>query len=243
MKRLLFILSLALTCVITGMAQESDSKRINKIKRDNKYLYAEDTKPTEQEARQGAEETLQTYIDEYVATEKKLKKAEHIVIKDLQSKIDRIEMKRGTMVRAFVYVKKSDIIPAENVVVTDGPGDPDRQAEPVSTIEPLPAPSLEATGLPQWQQELIKELLQKQTLTEARAHLNRLKAEYKVKRLGAPAAAKNTAQLFWVVALPNGGGLTVLGPGNEERINYRTMTTDQLSAYSGNDALWFEMAK
>ena len=242
MKKRLLAIIMVLICVVVGFAQESDSKRINKIKRDSKYLYAEETKPTEEEARKAAEATLHIYIEEYVASQKKLKKAENIVIKDLQSKVERIEMKRGTMVRAFVYVKKSDIIPADNVIVTEGPGDPEKKAEPASTVEPIPAADLGESGLPQWQQEVIKELLEKNSLTEVRAHLNRLKAEYKVKRQGAAGTAKNPEKLYWVIQSSD-GSLIVLGPGSEQRTNYRTMQFDQLSAYRNNDAIWFEMAK
>ncbi len=241
-KRLLATLMMALICLTVSFAQESDSKRINKIKRDSKYLYAQETKPTEEEARKSAEEALQIYIEEYVASQKKLKKAEKVVIKDLQSKLDCIEMKRGTMVRAFVYVKKSDIIPADNVIVAEGPGDPEKTVGPVSTVEPIPAADLGQSGLLQWQQELVKDLLAKTSLSEARAYLNRAKAEYKVKRLGPGASAKNPEKLYWVIQ-GGDGTLIVLGPGSERRTNYRTMQFDQLSAYGGMDAIWFEMAK
>lgn len=233
----LLAIIVAMTFTLTSAAQESDSKRINKIKRDSKYLYAEGTRPTEEEARKDAEELLSVYIDEYVASKKKLSKAEHVVIKDLQSKIDRIQMKRGTMIRAFVYVKKSDIIPAENAIVTEVPKNKDLE----SAIEELPSVEI-SSEMPQWQQEVIKELMEKTSLTEARALLNRLKSEYKIKRHGMPATAKNTEKIYWLVETGD-GSLTVLGPGNDMRTNYRTMQSDNLSNYSGKNAVWFEMAK
>lgn len=250
--RLIAILT-ALACATSlALAQESDAKRINKIKRDSKYLYAESTMPTEEEARQGAEETLGIYIDEYVENQKDLAGAGRILIKDLQSKIDYIEMKRGTLVRAFAYVKKSDIVPADNIVVIDGPAVTHNEEEPLETTEQQPdtqqqsdmqpASYMAVAYLPQWQQELIGELLEKNSIVEARTHLNRLKAEYKVRRLGPATSAKNASALYWVVQ-PASGGLIVLGPGTEQRVNFRTMQADRLENYSGCDALWFEMAK
>lgn len=229
---------MAVVCAMAGIAQESPSKQINKIKRDGRYLYAESTKATEEGALADAKEMLGFYIDEYVASKKKLQEANSVIVKDLQSKIDCIQMKRGTMIRAFVYVKKSDIIPAENVTVTEAPKEPNVEVPD----EEEPSSSEISANVPKWQQEIIRELMEKQSITEVMAHLNRLKAEYKIKRHGVPAKAKNSESLYWVIEVEK-GSLTVLGPGNDSRINYRTMQLDNLSSYSGKDAIWFEMSK
>ena len=235
MKTIIFAIIMAMVCTLTAMAQESITKQINKIKRDNRYIYAESTKASEGEALGEAKEMLSFYIDEYVASKKKLNEANNIIVKDLQSKIDCLQMKRGTMIRAFVYVKKTDIIPAENATVAEVPKEPDMETPAGET----PSDGIVA-DIPNWQQELIQELMEKRSLIDAKAHLNRLKAEYKIKHHGSAANAKNIERLYWVVE--SDGCLTVLGPGSDKRVNYRTMQYDNLSNYSGKNAIWFEMA-
>ncbi|MCD7898469.1 MAG: hypothetical protein LUH22_00915 [Bacteroides sp.] len=70
-RAIVFMLSW-IAVVGTVFAQESDTKKINSIKRNNQYIYAEATMSTEAEAYQIAEELLTTYINEYIETKKKL---------------------------------------------------------------------------------------------------------------------------------------------------------------------------
>ena len=112
-RRLLFIM-LALLISAPGFCQESDSKKINKIKRNTQYLYAEATMKDADEAYETAVELLNGYIDEYVQSKKKFNSSDNIIIKDMGKNSDKIQMQRGELTRVFVYVKKSDIIPAEN---------------------------------------------------------------------------------------------------------------------------------
>lgn len=96
-----------------------------------------------------------------------------------------------------------------------------------------------------WQQTAIEDILKKTSLTEVVALLNRLKAEYKVKRMGTYNESKNAALSFWVICEndSNSSLITVLGPGTDSRVNFKTMQHDSLGNYSGKNAMWFDFAK
>lgn len=258
-KRIITLLLSLIVLAGATWAQQSDSKKINSIKRNSQYLYAEATMNTEEEAYQVAEELLTTYINEYIESKKKLNKAESVIVKDIASKCDKIQMMRGEMYRVFVYVKKSDIIPAENSITLVKPETPDSIADtegvPPAVIEVLPsgegqsadgmdaAPG-EAPRLSEaWQQNVIDELLSLSSLTEAKALMNRLKAEYKIKRYGSYDECKNPANSFWLIADGNGRLQTILGPGTDRRTNFKTLQYDALENYSGFNAIWFTLSK
>lgn len=244
MTRKVLLLILAILFAIPAFCQESDSKKINKVKRNSQYLYAEATMKDPVEAYNTAIELLNGYIDEYVQTKKKYKSSENIIVKDMETKTDKIQMKRGEMTRVFVYVKKSDIIPAENSMVRENAGKREESKPLESTVTPIPAETDETRRLTvAWQQEIVDNLLACTTLIEAKALLNRQKSEFKVKRIGSMNNCRNKAECFWVIGDESGALVTVLGPGTTERTNFKQLQTDALENYPTASAIWFTMSK
>ena len=284
-----FLLVFGLVITITLCAQQSDSKKINSIKRNPSYLYAEATMETEEEAFNTAKEALMTYIQEYIDSKKSLSNANSVIVKDIANRCERMQMMRGDMYRVLVYVKKNDIIPAANSETIDRPnsavvkdtivavkadttalkqadtmavnavavddglptvneinnkpnvfGNNSEEKEAVEQNMVETAAKLEIA----WQQRVIDELLEASSLTEAKAMLNRFKAEFKVKRYGSYNECKNIGESFWLI-VENGGGSVkaILGPGADERTNFKTMIKDRLGNYTGYDAIWFTLAK
>lgn len=284
-----FLLVFGLVITITLCAQQSDSKKINSIKRNPSYLYAEATMETEEEAFNTAKEALMTYIQEYIDSKKSLSNANSVIVKDIANRCERMQMMRGDMYRVLVYVKKNDIIPAANSETIDRPnsavvkdtivavkadttalkqadtmavnavavddglptvneinnkpnvfGNNSEEKEAVEQNMVETAAKLEIA----WQQRVIDELLEASSLTEAKAMLNRFKAEFKVKRYGSYNECKNIGESFWLI-VENGGCSVkaILGPGADERTNFKTMIKDRLGNYSGYDAIWFTLAK
>lgn len=285
LKRLCLILA-GLALSFTICAQQSDSKKINSIKRNTSYLYAEATMDTEEEAFKTAKESLMTYIREYIESKKSLNNANNVIVKDVANRCEKLQMMRGDMYRVLVYVKKDDILPADNGTVISRSGEteqpdtakvsvPDAGLEQKDTVSvpPVPVndglPSVsEINSLPNafddedseasdldfemeevsrletaWQQNVIDELLKASSLTEAKAMLNRFKTEFRVKRYGSYNECRSVAEAFWLIVEHGGGVKAVLGPGANERANYKTMRMDRLGNYSGYDAIWFTLAK
>lgn len=243
------ILLLVHFCLIAALAMgQSDSKTINSIKRDNSYLYEEATAKNADEAYQSASELLKRRIEEYVAEEKKLRTAENIIIKDMKSCTEQIQMQRGYMTRVFLYVKKKDILPAEaNVSVmhndnkVEDPKKKDKESVPEAKIEEITDTDSSLKLPVAWQQEVIDDLLVCKTIAEAKTLLSRQKSEFKVKRYGTYATCSDKTTCFWVTSDANGNLLTVLGPGAEERTNFRTLSKETVKINS--NATWFIIAK
>ena len=236
------MLLLAFAFATSGFCQESNSKKINKIKRDSQYLYAEATTKDANEAYETALELLNGFIDEYVQSKKKYNSSENIIIKDVRSHYEQIQMQRGDLTRVFVYVKKSDIIPADNSTIRENVGKKEEPDTDVSVEEHLEGDAslrLEKA----WQQEIVDQLLACNTIVEAKSLLNRRKAEYKVKRIGTPDSCRNKETCFWVIGDESGKLLTVLGKGSDKRTNFKTLELDSLENYSNAKAIWFTMSE
>ena len=118
----LVIALFAILCPTAGFAQKDDAAEkalITKVKRSpGTYVYAEATCRTEEEAKSIAEDVFLQNINEYVASQKKLRGANNIVVNNQKGLQQTVTMPRGSnMHRVFMYVKKNDIIPADNSVV------------------------------------------------------------------------------------------------------------------------------
>lgn len=118
-----FVIALfAILCPTAGFAQKdyaAEKALITKVKRSpGTYVYAEATCRTEEEAKSIAEDVFLQNINEYVASQKKLRGANNIVVNNQKGLQQTVTMPRGSnMHRVFMYVKKNDIIPADNSVV------------------------------------------------------------------------------------------------------------------------------
>lgn len=104
----------------------------------------------------------------------------------------------------------------------------------------MPAVQSPLTG---WKQEAIERLLECKDVAAVRARLNRMKAEYKVKRYGSADNCPSVSESWWAIFDGNGNLVTILGPGTRERIDYKTMQYSSLDSFKGMNALWFNLAK
>ena len=260
----------ALLVGFSALAQTT-SKQINQIKRSPLYLYAEATMESEAEAQSVAYELLLQQVQEYIASSKSLSAADNVLIKDVKTKGESLSMMRGEMHRVFVYVKKYDIEAVSNTVAVNnntntavnlpaqGPTTT-TQSTPVPTVTETPAPAQPATQQQQqqpattttgkvespltgWQQMAMVSLLECPDMTSVRAKLNRLKAEYKIKRYGNADNCPSAADAYWAIFDGSGKLVTILGPGTSQRIDYKNMQYSSLSEYKGMNALWFNLAK
>lgn len=115
MRKIVILFTLILVSPI-AMGQ-SVSKQINDVKRSSEYLSAEATMETESTAYEVAEELLAKQIAEYANENEVLMNAPNVIVKDVAGKAEQIKMNRGTMVRVFLYVRKSDVLASNNTRV------------------------------------------------------------------------------------------------------------------------------
>lgn len=246
---------------LAPMAFAQGSKLVNSIKRNSQYLYAEATMDTVNDAYDVAKELLINNIKEY-ASDKKAFRDKDILVRDIASHCDSIQLRRGEMYKVFLYVNKDNILEVEDNVTLIG----ERPAEPVvlpkdntvvsetaSMHEEVPvqkqepvekAPERDSSldlSIP-WQQDVIDRLLAAPSYEQAKAMVSRFRAESKIKRAGPEETCRDRSASFWLVGY-NGEVVTVLGPGSGERTDFNNQTKSTLEYYSGLDLYWFTLAK
>jgi hypothetical protein len=204
-----------------------------------------------------AKELLINNIKEY-ASEKKAFRDKDILVRDIASHCDSIQLRRGEMYKVFLYVKKDDILEVGNNVTLIGErpsvlvmkqkdDEPVPVQEESSVVDPLPVKE-EVKGEPSlrlpvdWQQDVIDRLLAAPSFEQAKAMISRLKAETKIKRAGPAETCRDRSNSFWLIGY-EGEVVTVLGPGSGERTDFKNLTKSTLEYYSGLDWYWFTLAK
>ena len=252
MKRILSIA--ALLCAVS-IAWGQNTKKMNSIKRSAQYIYAEATMETTKEAFEVANDLLLIQVKEYAASKKAFRDND-ILVRNIQSQQDSLQIRRGPMVKVFLYVKKSDVLNVDNVVLVDNTssGKNDEEAVTVNVKETPTATSANApaeqdsaegdTSLrlgTSWQQAVIDQLLSAGSYSEARSILARLKAEFKIKKTGPMETCGNPEEVFILVG-KNSSVDTVLGPGGTSRTDFKSLrkTSDN---YTGYDTYWFKFSK
>ena len=109
MKRTLLSLSFIVFHLSFSLAQ-SVTQDINKVKRDTMYIYAESTTKELSEAYNNARAILEMQVGDWVRKQHPKEEIEVCIVK-AKEHFMQLDTRRGELYRAFVYVKKSDIMP------------------------------------------------------------------------------------------------------------------------------------
>lgn len=148
-KRLLAVIAFML-CFSASFAQTDNvQKEINSVKRDTAYIYAEATMKKIEDAIEGAKAVLELQMTEWLKSQG-MSGTETCVTKAKEN-IMTLKTKRGNFHRAFLYVKKSDIITfasESNVLVmklSDGKSKKDNKASKTTKPAKPTAPAKQET--------------------------------------------------------------------------------------------------
>ena len=235
----LFLTFILMACLSAG-AQENQAElksKVNEIKKSPDYIYAETTRETAEEAKSAAEEQLYNNINIWVAQEKKLRGAKQVIVAEAKADYEEYQLQRGNLVRAFLYVKKSDIIACDNVRVLDvNPlkEDEAKEDEAQQPADPQPAtPAVEISPL-------VKELAGIATIQAFGARLKELKAQGKVGVYGKYKELPDPDNCLLVVYNRQGTIEAVLTAG-AQRYNATTALPDAIANYPGCAAIGFTL--
>lgn len=237
-----FIVSLmipagAMECV----AQDDYSKQkteITSVKRSpDSYVFAEATCKTPEEAQAVAEELFYQNVNEYVASQKKLKGASDIVINDAKSLKNEVSMPRGTnMYRVFIYVKKNEIMAMNNPVII--------QPTPAGADTPDTTSPESAAGADEGRQipECVKELSTVKTVGELNTVLKRMKQNGSVAAYDKYNNLSVKSEWYLVIYDATGTVRAVLTDG-AERVNVATGQADSVKNYPKHAAIGVKVKK
>lgn len=258
MKKTVLLLA-ALLCIGTTWGQDVSAevkKQINKIKKSQLYLSAEATLPDEEEALKTANELLVDEINEWVKTKRNSDKVQQIVLQDINTHTDKMNMKRGANVRAFVYVKKSDIVLIKGegqIILSENEKGNDLQALSEIT-EPMKIEKEKTTSKKKGEVEssivekigsystegALKTILEARNMTEMKDVFANLKAMDAI-RYGAYPSEEAEGEYYLLFYTRTGEIKSVISVKEEVLVDLKTQKEVKLSDFSGCGAYWFNL--
>lgn len=247
MKRLLILLALAIFSLSICEAQTvaDVTKNINKVKRDTMYIYAEATMKDLNEAYNGARAILEMKVGDWVREQHPEEGIEVCIVKAKEHFIQ-LETRRGDFYRAFVYVRKSDIMPvadkSEVTVFEVAPVVQPNQAQAApaiiisedAPIEEKKAPILELTS-----EE--KQMKQVRSFYEVEPYIKGLKSKDKLIAYGKYATMPENEDCHLFVYDKQGNISALLRKTGDIQYNLNTLKEDNVKNYKNCGAIWFQL--
>ena len=188
-----------------------------------------------EEALAVALDILQKEAERWAASKKKSGKELDLVLTNVTQRYNTVELRRGNMFRAFVYVKKSDIQLAQNSFVseikTENPDAANKAAE--SSATPIHKPKLP---------EALQRLLTLKQMNEILPMLETLQKEGLIMEYKRYAALGNPDTYVLVIYNRQEAVEAILSEG-PNRINIRTGQPDGVANYKGRGAMGVKLNK
>ena len=243
---LALVVAYALVATAQPNANAEEKKKIADIKKDEAYLSAEVTTTTADEALRLAHEMLLVSINKWMKGQERFDGATQAVVLNKGKHTEEIVLPRANMHRAFVYVKKDDILPSTDATVLDMQGG---QADNVAakaaaaasqtaTAEPKKAAGPAAVVESKTHSMVVNELLKAENTGQLLKTLKTLKAGGKISeyvKLG-DLKDKNVAEYIMVVFNRDGRVEAVLSEGDTRR-NLGTGNADAIGNYKNRGAI------
>lgn len=241
-RKLIFGLALFLFIAVPSSGQNSYDEiraQINAIKKDSKFLYADVTAATDQDAKDLAEDELYRNINEWAATQKELQGKANLVVNNRRELWTELKMPRGNMFRSFLYVKKKDIQGVDNAAVIDNPSRTDGSGLS-STVTPI---SVEGSAVADMRiPDAVAQLASIKSYSHFVTELQRMKVDGIVSFYGRYAELENP-DIYYMAVYNRKGEMVALLTPTPERINVETRSTDSLGNYSGCGAIGFSLSE
>jgi len=262
MKKYL-ILSLLLLCMASASAQDCNLELMNNVKKSKAYLFGEMTAADKSGAVKAAYDQLEGKIEAWVVEHAK-KKVKSIVATDVHNLVDTLYLKRVNMVLAFVYVKKSNLVPvyAKEGIDIDDPdldGDisvtmtsPTKEFINIDTIgtdvaqaETQPSAAEKQPETTAEEDDALTKIKSVKTFFELEKVMVPLKEKGLIADYGKFATLEDPTQAYLIVYDPAGNIRAVLDKetDDETRMNLKTQKQDSVKNYRGCGAIWFTLAK
>ena len=223
---LLITLLTGCCCCFAQQNYEQVKHEINRVKKKNAYLYGEANADTEEDARSIAEEILYNEINEWAAKKKKLQGSE-LVINNKRELQTYLSLPRGNMVRAFVYVKKTDISASRHTEVIHITPTAQASSTPESSAMSIYPKAVESIS----------------NCTEYKQLEPKLEEEKRMGRIRHYAlyGKLTNANPYYLVIFNKAGKVVAVLSTGPNRVNIKTGKSDGVTNYSGCGAIGFSV--
>ena len=245
MKKLLFILFLTFSFISISNAQTvaEVNKSINKVKRDTMYIYAESTTKDLNEAYTNARAILEMQVGEWVQKQHPSEGIELCIVK-AKEHFMQLDTRRGELYRAFVYVKKSDIMTvvdkSEVTVFEVAPSTHQNQVEVApAIIVTEEAPEKEKTVIELTSEEKQMKLVR--SFYEVEPYIKGLKSKGKINAYGKYATMPEDEDCHLFVYDKQGNISALIRKSGNTQYNLNTLKEDNVKNYKNCGAIWFQL--
>ncbi len=247
MKRLLISFILVAIGAWTVEAQTTTEavKNINKVKRDTMYIYAEATTKDLSEAYNNARALLEMQVGEWVRQQHPSEGVEVCIVKAKEHFLQ-IDTRRGELFRAFVYVKKSDIMPVsdKSEVKVFEVAPVEKEHEPVASraiivTEEAPVnaektPTLELTSEEKYMRQV-------RSFYDVEPYIKGLKSKGRLNSYGKYATMPADEDCHLFVYDKQGNISALLRKSGKTQYNLNTLKEDNVQNYKNCGAIWFQL--
>ena len=212
--------------LLSAQSNEEMKRTINSIKRSNNYIYAETTAESPEASQKLAEEILMKNVKEWAVNQKKLKDADHLIIKNTKNAMESLALPRGNMFRSFVYVSKKDIEGADNAITTANEGNTNTNAPGATPASAYP--------------DIVTKVMACKNFNELKACMTKAKIDKAIAGYDAYENIDNHDPYYMAIYNRQYQVVAVLTPG-PDRTNAATGQPDAVKNYSGCGAICFRL--
>lgn len=243
MKIVISILGYCLLSV-SGYAQSADANRdISRVKRDTAYIYAEATMKDLDEAMAGARAILEMKISDWI---QKLYPGEGVEVCIAKAKEHSFEVHthRGDYNRAFVYVRKNDIMPVtdkKDVMVFQVNENVEKQSQISPASEGLASEESPIEDINSFLSEEEKTMIGINDFYEIEPYIKELKKDGRLYDYGKYASMPMDASCYIFVYNKQGQVVSVLHSTGSKHFNLKTQKEDKIKNYKNCGAIWFQL--
>lgn len=245
---------------------QNTAREFAEMKLNKDYLCEESTTQDPKQALENADLLLINRVNEYLAQNHPGTPLSPAVL----AGIKHLTMLRGDHTRVLSYISIAEVTggapPAPTAPAAPAPKAQPAPAAPEPTPAPAPAPAApkqepapapsqpsqpsqsshpshnsQSSSLPQWQLEVIQELLKAKDIAEASSLLGFFQQIKKVKSFGIVTDCPDRNTVYWIVGNPAVGIKAALSPASPDgsRHNFSDGSSATLASFSGNPAIWF----
>ena len=241
MKRLHLILLLCAVGFVETHAQSQEmAKKISAIKRDTTYLYAEATMKDLNEAFVGAKAILEMKVSDWIRSQKANEGVE-VCIAKAKDHCFEVQTRRGDYYRAFVYVKKSDIMPvadkSEVVVFQVASQDTEKPLANEAISEEAPVETKPAITLTPDEHQMTSIT----RFYDIEPYIKDLKGKDRLIAYGKYATMPTNEDCHIFVYDQQGNISALLRKNGSSQINLNTLKEDNIKNYKNCGAIWFQL--
>ena len=242
-KFLTLFLTFSLVTISNAQTVAEVNKSINKVKRDTMYIYAESTTKDLNEAYTNARAILEMQVGEWVQKQHPSDGIELCIVK-AKEHFMQLDTRRGELYRAFVYVKKSDIMPvtdkSEVTVFEVAPSTRQSQVEVAPAIIVTEEAPKEEKAIVQLTSEEIQ-MKQVKSFYEVEPYIKGLKSKGKLNGYGKYATMPQGQDCHLFIYDKQGNISALIRKSGNLQYNLNTLKEDNVKNYKNCGAIWFQL--